>query len=115
MDKKIFTVLPSKFLFILTYVFGSFCLITFAFSLDLDHALYFIVSFLGLSCFILTVCLSFFYFIFFKQLIFKKSPTDAKKRELSGRVLDSRLKGRGFEPHRRHCVVVLEQDKFILA
>ena len=34
---------------------------------------------------------------------------------LSGRVLDSRLKGSGFEPHRRHCVVVLEQDTFILA
>ena len=34
---------------------------------------------------------------------------------LSGRVLDSRSKGRGFEPHRRHCVVVLEQDTFILA
>ena len=34
---------------------------------------------------------------------------------LSGRVLDSRPRGRGFEPHRRHCVVVLEQDKFILA
>ena len=34
---------------------------------------------------------------------------------LSGWVLDSRPKGRGFEPHRRHCVVVLEQDTFILA
>ena len=34
---------------------------------------------------------------------------------LSGRVFDSRPKGRGFEPHRRHCVVVLEQDTFILA
>ena len=34
---------------------------------------------------------------------------------LSSRVLDSRPKGRGFEPHRRHCVVVLEQDTFILA
>ena len=34
---------------------------------------------------------------------------------LSGRVLDSRPKGRVFEPHRRHCVVVLEQDTFILA
>ena len=33
----------------------------------------------------------------------------------SGRVLDSRLKGRWFEPHRRHCVVVLEQGTFILA
>ena len=34
---------------------------------------------------------------------------------LSGSVLDSRPKGRGFEPHRRHCVVVLSQDTFILA
>ena len=34
---------------------------------------------------------------------------------LSGRVLDSRPKGSGFEPHWRHCVVVLEQDTFILA
>ena len=34
---------------------------------------------------------------------------------LSGRVLNSRPKGSGFEPHRRHCVVVLEQDTFILA
>ena len=34
---------------------------------------------------------------------------------LSGRVLDSRQKGRGFEPYRGHCVVVLEQDTFILA
>ena len=34
---------------------------------------------------------------------------------LSGRGLDSRPRGRGFEPHRRHCVVVLGQDTFILA
>ena len=34
---------------------------------------------------------------------------------LSGRVLDARPRGRGFEPHRRHYVVVLEQDTFILA
>ena len=34
---------------------------------------------------------------------------------LSGRVLDTRPKGWGFQPHRRHCVVVLEQDTFILA
>ena len=25
---------------------------------------------------------------------------------LSGRVLDSRPRARGFEPHRRHCVVL---------
>ena len=31
---------------------------------------------------------------------------------LSGRVLDSRLRGSGFEPHPSHCVVVLEQDTF---
>ena len=51
------------------------------------------------------------------NFIFKKKKK--KKKEgaqwLSGRVLDSRPKGRGFEPHRRHCVVVLEQDTFILA
>ena len=34
---------------------------------------------------------------------------------LSGRVLDSRPRGRGLESHRRHCVLVLEQDTFILA
>ena len=34
---------------------------------------------------------------------------------LSGRVLDSRPRGSGFEPHRCHCVVDLEQDTFILA
>ena len=34
---------------------------------------------------------------------------------LSGRVLDWRPKGCGFESHQRHCVVVLEQDTFILA
>ena len=34
---------------------------------------------------------------------------------VGGRVLDLRLRGHGFEPHRRNCVVVLEQDTFILA
>ena len=34
---------------------------------------------------------------------------------LSGRVLDSTLRGLGFESHRRHCVVVLEQGTFIIA
>ena len=31
-------------------------------------------------------------------------------RWLSGRVLDWRPKGRGFEPHRRHCVVSLSKN-----
>ena len=35
--------------------------------------------------------------------------------EFSGRVLDSRPRGGGLEPHQRDCVVVLEQDTFILA
>ena len=34
---------------------------------------------------------------------------------LSGRVLDSRPRGREFEPHQRLWGVVLEQDTFILA
>ena len=29
---------------------------------------------------------------------------------LSGRVLDLRPKGRGFQPHRRHCVVSLSKN-----
>ena len=29
---------------------------------------------------------------------------------LSGIVLDSRPRGRGFEPHRRHCVVSLSKN-----
>ena len=41
--------------------------------------------------------------------------TEMGAQWLSGRVLGSRQKGRGFEPHRRHFVVVLEQDTFILA
>ena len=34
---------------------------------------------------------------------------------LSGRELDSRPRGPGLKPHRPHCVVLLEQDTFILA
>ena len=34
---------------------------------------------------------------------------------LSSRVLDWRPRGQGFKAHRRHCVVVLEQDTFILS
>ena len=29
---------------------------------------------------------------------------------LSGRVLDSRPRGRGFEPHQRHCIVSLNKN-----
>ena len=34
---------------------------------------------------------------------------------LIGRVLDSRPRVRGIEPHWRHCLVVLEQDTFYLS
>ena len=33
---------------------------------------------------------------------------------LSGRVLDSRPKGQGLEPHRRHCVVSLSKTHLSL-
>ena len=42
-----------------------------------------------------------------------QAPPLASEREHSGRVLDSRPKGRGFEPHRRHCVVIPENHKNI--
>ena len=44
--------------------------------------------------------------------------THYKSRELSGSVVECLTRDRraaGFEPHQRHCVVVLEQDTFILA
>ena len=31
---------------------------------------------------------------------------------LSGRGVDSRPRGRGFEPHRRHCVVSLSKNTY---
>ena len=34
----------------------------------------------------------------------------AQKRECSGRVLDSRLRGSGFQPHRRHYIVSLSKN-----
>ena len=42
----------------------------------------------------------FFFFFFFSE----------GAQWLSGRVLDSRPRGRGFEPHRRHCVVSLSKN-----
>ena len=48
------------------------------------------------------------YFSFFIQILMGA-------QWLSGGELDSRPRGRGFGPRRRHCVVVLEQDTFILA
>ena len=51
--------------------------------------------------------------IAFEKVNFQEKSVGAQW--LSGRELDSRPRGRRFEPHRLHCVVVLEQDTFILA
>ena len=42
-----------------------------------------------------------------------QAPPLALERERSGRVFDSRPRGRGFEPHGRHCVVVPKNHKNI--
>ena len=39
---------------------------------------------------------------------------DAGTEWLSGRMLDSRSRGCGFEPHRRHCVVSLSKMRYPL-
>ena len=39
----------------------------------------------------------------------------AYKRFVTSQHRFSRPRGRGFEPHRRHCAVSFEQDTFILA
>ena len=39
-----------------------------------------------------------------------QSGLDEGAQWLSGKVLDSRPKGRGFEPYRRHCVVSLSKN-----
>ena len=61
------------------------------------------------SCFAIR-CMKYCYAILSKLLILSQGA-----QWLSGRVLDSRPRGRGFETHQHHCVVVLEQDTFILA
>ena len=51
----------------------------------------------------------------FKESRLGKDTYSKSSSERSGRVLDSRPRGGGFEPHHLHCVVVFEQDTFILA
>ena len=46
---------------------------------------------------------------------FKINLSHERAQWLSGKVLHLRPEGCGFKPHWRHCVVVLEQDTFILA
>ena len=40
----------------------------------------------------------------------KTSKVRERSGSCSGRVLDSRQRGRGFEPHRHHCVVSLSKN-----
>ena len=48
------------------------------------------------------------------QLVYD-SPTSVRRVQwLSGRVLDSKPKGRGSEPHRWHCVVSLSKTNLFL-
>ena len=95
------------------------------------HKLKIIFIYFSLAVFTFQDCISFMSVKYLKMasdsnlLIFHFSKKGGKDQEtiqsstvtqwLSGRVLDSRPKGHGFEPHWRHCVVVLEQDTFILA
>ena len=51
----------------------------------------------------------FFFFFFFFQYINGQSHA-LGAQWLSGRVLDARPKGPGFEPHRRHSVVSLSKN-----
>ena len=49
-----------------------------------------------------------------RQMLLKLS-TSILIRESSDSVVECLTQDRGFEPHRRHCIVVFEQDTFILA
>ena len=53
--------------------------------------------------------------MFYNIILIKKVKHQAEGAQwLSGRVFDSRLRGSGFKPLRRHFIMVLEQDTFIL-
>ena len=45
----------------------------------------------------------------FSGLVYSGLHSISGAQWLSGRVLDSRSRGRGFEPQRRHCVVSLSK------
>ena len=59
-------------------------------------------------------CITYSKFVFFKTILIFIYMMNLYW-EFSGRVLDSRPRGSGFEPLWYHCVVVVEQDTFILA
>ena len=49
-------------------------------------------------------------FFFCEKVSFENKSAYKGAQWPSGRVLDSRPKGRGFQPHRRHCVVSLSKN-----
>ena len=51
-------------------------------------------------------CILLYTTVYYCRLLYLGTPNNHR----SGRVLDSRPKGRGFEPHRRHCVVSLSKN-----
>ena len=51
-----------------------------------------------------------FFRFFCEKVSFENKSAYKGAQWLSGRVLDSRPKGRGFEPHWRHCVVSLSKN-----
>ena len=50
------------------------------------------------------------YFFFCEKVSFENKSAYKGAQWLSGRVLNSRPKGPGFEPHWRHCVVSLSKN-----
>ena len=49
------------------------------------------------------------------HLVLSQFESKSQFRERSGSVVECLTRDRGFKPHPCHCVVVLEQDTFILA
>ena len=49
-------------------------------------------------------------FSLYKNSEYDQEMPQSQTKERSGRVLDSRPKGHGFEPHWRHCVVSLSKN-----
>ena len=109
MVKKIFTVLRRKFLLIYIRLFRCNCTCYCVNMVSVMSASRYIMSASG--CHLPYQSRSSMYI----HDLFPRNFVELAEVERSGRVLDSRPRGRGFEPHRSHCVVVLEQDTFILA
>ena len=102
----------------LFYIFAFLCFVAPCFDIDpLKRTVSLIRSFEHQQFMHATgfLCLSVVHSIAFSSSIFRIGCKAHIIWVCSGRVLESRPRGCGLEPHQRHCVVVLEQDTFILA